>query len=192
MKDFDDIELIKRIRGGDTDAMDTLIRRYMGLVRSIVRRSFLIGGDEEDLFQEGLIAIINAVKQYDADKKCSFSSYVTTCVRARTIDAIRAATRQKHHALNQSLPLSEAETEQSSKDPVDTYIERETQHAVYKNLEKLLSPQQNQILKLYFDGYSYKEIADRMQLPIKKIDNSLASIKNKIRKQQKKFDSMPF
>lgn len=184
MKDFSDDELIKRIKDGDTDAMDTLIRRYMGLVRSLVRRSFLIGGEEEDLFQEGLIAIINAVKQYDTDKKCSFSTYVTTCIRSRIIDAIRAATRQKHRALNDSLPLSEADTSQSYIDPVDNYIKRERLDAFYNKLGDMLSPLQNQILKLYFDGYSYGEIADRMNLPIKKIDNSLVTIKNKIKKQR--------
>ncbi len=185
MRDFDDAELIKRIKDGDTDAMDTLIRRYMGLVRSLVRRSFLIGGEEEDLFQEGLIAIINAVKQYDAEKKCNFSTYVTTCIRARIIDAIRTATRQKHRALNDSLPLSDADISQSHIDPVDNYIKRERLDTFYNKLENILSPLQNQILKLYFDGYSYGEIADKMKLPIKKIDNSLVTIKNKIRKQEK-------
>ncbi|MDD4315806.1 MAG: sigma-70 family RNA polymerase sigma factor [Clostridia bacterium] len=191
MQDFDDIELIKRIKDGDTDAMDALIRRYMGAVRGMVRKSFLVGGEEEDLFQEGLIAIISAVKQYDESKKCSFSTYVNTCVRSRIIDAIRSATRQKHRALNDSLPLSdEMDSTRTYVDPVEIYIKRERVDAFYQNLEKMLSPLQNEILKLYFDGYSYSEIAGRMSLPIKKIDNSLNTIKNKIRKQREKFESV--
>lgn len=194
MNKLEDNELIERIRGGDTDHLDLLIRRYMGLARSIVRKSFLVGGEEEDLYQEALMAIINAVKLYDKTKNRSFSSFVTTCIKSKIIDTIRTATRYKHKPLNEASSLSQtneadliSNTPNQIIDPLDSYLEREWMDTFHKNLKSLLSPQQRNILELYFKGYSYSEISQEINLPIKKIDNTLLAIKNKIRKEQTKF-----
>lgn len=194
MNKIDDNQLIESIRNGDTDSLDLLIRRYMGLARSMVRKSFLVGGEEEDLYQEGLMAIINAVKLYDKTKNRSFSSFVTTCIKSRIIDTIRTATRYKHKPLNEASSLSQtneadliSNTPNQIIDPLDSYLEREWMDNFHKNINRLLSPQQKDILELYFKGYSYSEISQKVNLPIKKIDNTLLAIKNKIRKEQNKF-----
>lgn len=194
MNRIEDIDLISRIKDGDTDSLDLLIRRYMGLVRSMVRKTFIVGGEEEDLYQEGLMAIINAVKLYDSSKNRSFSSFVTTCIKSRIIDAIRTASRDKHKPLNEASSLSQTkETDLISNasyqfiDPVDNYLEREWMDNFHKKLNDLLTQQQKDILELYFKGYSYSEISKKVNLPIKKIDNTLLAIKNKIRKEQSKF-----
>lgn len=194
MNKIEDSYLIQKIKNGDTDCLDLLVRKYTGLVRSMVRKSFLVGGEEEDLFQEGLMAIINAVKLYDQTKNRSFSSFVTTCIKSRIIDTIRTATRFKHKPLNDASSFSITnETEIMSStpyhiiDPLDTYLEKEWRDNFHKNLKDMLTKQQTEILELYFKGYSYREIAEKTALPLKKIDNTLLAIKNKIRKEQNKF-----
>lgn len=193
MSNNDDIELIEKIKNGDNDALDTLIRKYMGLVRSVVRKCFLVGGDEEDLFQEGLMAILNAVKSYNPQKNINFSSFVTVCVRTRIIDAIRTASRFKHKSLNEASSLSDSDQLDALNittnffDPLDSYLEREWMDTFYSNLQALLTEEQNQILQLYFKGYTYKEISEKLKFSNKKVDNSLNAIKNKIRKKRSDF-----
>lgn len=190
MNNLDDIDLINRIKEGDTDSLDILIRKYMGLIRSQVRKSFLVGGDEEDLLQEGLLALINAVKLYDPSKNKSFSSYVTLCVHSRIIDTIRKATRGKHKILNDAFSLFDDETSFNpitTIDPLNNYLEKEKLQNFYKKLNIILNPLQNKLLKLYFEGYTYSEISDKLNISTKKVDNTLNTIKNKLKRERKNF-----
>ncbi len=188
MNSLSDNQLISQIKSGDTNALEILIKRYMNQVKIMARKSFLVGGEEEDLYQEGLMAIINATHQYDDTKNISFSTFVTTCIKRKIIDTIRTATRYKHKPLNEAFPLSAKEIasidmSRQGDNPLDNYLEREWMDNFYKKLETLLNPQQLIVLSLYFEGYSYAEIAQHLYLPIKKIDNMLFNIKNKIGKE---------
>ncbi len=191
MNNLSDHELIKRAKSGDTDCLDILVRRYAGLVRSIVRKSFLTGGEQEDLFQEGLMAIITAVHTYDQSKNRTFSSFIHTCVRNRIIDSIRTATRDKHKPLNEAAPLTEDITPDHAQDPLDIYLKREWADNFREKLAENLTSEQNLILKLYFEGYSYTEIANKIGVNVKKVDNTLFAIKNKLRKEKDLFGISP-
>lgn len=190
MDNLNDNKLIKKIKNGDTYSLEVLIKKYMNLVKIMVRKSFLIGGEEEDLYQEGLMSIINAANQYDETKNSSFSVFVTTCIKRKIIDAIRTATRDKHKPLNEAYPLSEAkEVElannnfQKTNSPIDNYLEREWMEDFHKKLKSILNPLQLEVIDLYFKGFSYAEIAQSASIPIKKVDNTLFAIKSKIRRE---------
>ena len=151
-----------------------------------------MGGEEDDLFQEGLMGIISAVKLYDENKNRSFSSFATTCIKTRIIDSIRSATRYKHKPLNEATSLDGNEGSiilktASITDPIDIYLQKERLDNFHNNLKSVLNKQQAQILDLYLQGFSYREISDKLNISVKKIDNSLYAIKNKIRKERDKF-----
>ena len=99
-QELEDLQLVIRARNGDTQAMDTLIRRYTGFVRLKASSYFLIGGDSEDLIQEGLIGLYKAVRDFRSDKETSFRSFAELCITRGIITAIKTATRFKHAPLN--------------------------------------------------------------------------------------------
>ena len=100
-----DEALCRRAADGSREAEEALVRRYSGLVRSCARPLFLAGGDSEDLIQEGMFGLIRAIREYDGAKAASFRTFAEVCIRNRLISALRAASRDKHSPLNQSVPL---------------------------------------------------------------------------------------
>lgn len=198
MTNTDELIIINKAKQGDHESLDLLLRNYAPLVRSLARKSFLMGGDIEDLQQEGLLAIINAVRLYNPEKNKSFSSFATMCVRTKMIDAIRTATREKHRVLNIASSLSSEETmeilensavdgSETALDPLTIYLEEEKKTSFYENLSKLLTTDQIDLLKLYFEGYSYVEISQKMNIPLKKVDNTLSLVKRKLKKEKTLF-----
>ena len=90
---------------GNRDAEELLVTRYHRLVRTCARPYFFVGGDSEDLTQEGMVGLIKAVREYDASKEASFRTFAEICIRNRLYSVLRAAARDKHAALNRSVPL---------------------------------------------------------------------------------------
>ena len=100
-----DEQLCAMAAAGDREAEELLVTRYYGMVRACARPLFLAGGDGEDLIQEGMFGLIQAIREYDADKAASFRTYAEICIRNRLFSALRAASRGKHYPLNESISL---------------------------------------------------------------------------------------
>ena len=78
VKDYDtctDEELIARLRAGEREITDYLIDKYKSLVRTRARALYLVGGDHEDLIQEGMLGLFKAVRDYKPGKEASFATY---------------------------------------------------------------------------------------------------------------------
>jgi len=181
-------EQIAKAKEGDSLSLEKIVKQFSPQARALARRSFLVGGDVEDLHQEGLLAIIYAVKAYDEEKNDNFAAFVSMCIRSRIIDTIRSATRGKHRLLNEAM-LSDQETLQQIvtegiDDPITSYLERERRTDFRESLAKILSKHQLALLDLYFEGFSYREIAEKLSITEKKVDNTLSTIKSKIKKQK--------
>ena len=100
-----DGEIIGFIHEGSTDALDFLIRKYQSFVRLKARSYFLIGGDREDIIQEGMIGLYKAIRDFKEDRLSSFKAFAELCITRQIITAIKTATRQKHIPLNTSVSL---------------------------------------------------------------------------------------
>jgi len=183
-----------RARNGDQKALDELIRRYTGFVRSKSSSYFLAGGDSEDLIQEGLIGLYKAVRDFSPELS-SFRSFAELCVTRQIITAIKTATRFKHSPLNSYVSFSHTPAGQESEgdctlgdalpgpsvdDPSVCVISTEELQSLVFTLGSGLSKLEADALKLYLEGESYEEMAERLDCDTKTIDNALQRVKRKV------------
>ena len=177
---------------GDRIAEEALVMRYNRLVRVCARPYFLAGGDSEDLIQEGMVGLLNAIREYDPGKGSSFRTYAETCIRNRILSAIRAAARDKHTPLNHYVsyetPLLDGNTDsyplsasrQPQQNPEDMLISREERRERLGTLKGQLSGFEAQILDIYLRGLSYVEIASEVDRSPKAVDNAVQRIRRKV------------
>ena len=194
-RELEDLQLVMRARNGDERALDTLMRRYSGFVRLKASSYFLAGGDSEDLIQEGLIGLYKAVRDFRADKETSFRSFAELCVTRQIITAIKTATRFKHAPLNTYVSFSHTPAGQEPDgvctrgdalpgsrvdDPSVCVISTEELQSLVFTLGSGLSKLEADALKLYLEGESYEEMAERLGCDTKTIDNALQRVKRKV------------
>ena len=93
-----DEEIIRRVRGGEKEGTDYLLEKYKNLVRKKARALYLIGGDNDDLIQEGMIGLYKAIRDYDVEKETVFRSFASVCIDRQLYNAlkIRRLTRTFH------------------------------------------------------------------------------------------------
>ena len=193
-RELADLQLVMRARNGDQKALDELIRRYSGFVRLKASSYFLAGGDAEDLIQEGLIGPYKAVRDFSPELS-SFRSFAELCVTRQIITAIKTATRFKHAPLNTYVSFSHTPAGQeadgdctlgdalpgpSVDDPSVCVISTEELQSLVFTLGSGLSRLEADALKLYLEGESYEEMADRLGCDTKTIDNALQRVKRKV------------
>lgn len=191
MKKMTDEELVKLAKKGDENAENTLLERYKDLVVKISRSYFIIGGELEDIVQEGMIGLYKAIKNFKTDKNATFKTFAITCIKHQIQTAIKKANTKKNLPLSNSVSLqSFSENEEEEFLPVnlifqvspdEKIIGRENYKDLIETIKQTLSKKEFEVLKYYLHGYSYKEIAEFLGLNQKSIDNSLSRIKNKLK-----------
>ena len=158
--------------------------RYTRLVRSCARPYFLAGGDSEDLTQEGMLGLIKAVREFQADKDTSFRTFAEICIRSRLYSALRSAGREKHQVLNQSISLDTPDFDSNSyTSGTNELIDTEHTAALLSGVRKQLSEFEAKILGYYLNGLSCREIAQEVERPVKSVDNAVQRIRRKVAQQ---------
>ena len=190
----DDGYLIALAKQGDPLAYDRIIRRYHGFVRLKASSYFLIGGDSDDLIQEGMVGLYKAVRDFRTDRESSFRNFAELCITRQIITAVKTATRNKHTPLNQYVSFSsspsgagdgEATLDEilpgpSVNDPVHQVISSEEISSLVGCLSTDLSELESRVLALYLDGRSYEEIGELIEQDTKAVDNALQRVKRKV------------
>lgn len=187
---LDDITLVREAQKGDNVSMEVLMLRYRGLVRSKARKYFLTDGTFDDLVQEGLIGVFKAIRDFDEKKNDNFTSFASMCVASQITDAIRTSSRGKHKMLNDAVSLQDLDEnipDNSNSDPINYYTMLENTENFYEKLKNLVKPSQLAVLKFYLDGYAYTEISEKLDMPLKKIDNILHTVRVKIKNNKELF-----
>ena len=192
-----DEQLLCDYKNGNQEIMDYLMVKYKSMVRKKARAMYLLGGENEDLIQEGMIGLIKAVRDFDVTQKTSFSSFAELCVSRQMYSAIEASNLKKHLPLNSYVSLYEdseqvgegrslhlIDTIESSKenDPEVLYFGKEYTEAFAEQLKELLSPLENHVLYLHLMGTDYRTIAELLGKSPKSVDNALQRIKTKAQK----------
>ena len=187
---LDDRELQQLSASGDRAAEEALAGRYMQLVRACARPLFLAGGDSEDLSQEGMFGLLSAIREFDPTQGVSFRSFAEHCIRMRLYSAVKSAARLKHLPLNDSMPLEQlsddpgsqcsAAPEMFRRSPEDLVLARESKEELKTFYDRCLSKLEKQVLNLYLEGFSYREIARRLSKDEKAVDNAVQRIRRKL------------
>lgn len=193
-----DEELLAKINTNDKNALEYLMRKYKDLVESKVGKYFIIGAEKEDIVQEGLIGLYKAIKDYKGDKQSSFKSFANLCIERQLITAIKSSNRQKHMPLNSylSLNMSAYENEDGNnetqildvldtnviEDPLDTITKKEYMLSVENAIDTSLSDFEKKVLNRYIQGESYVKIAEKLDAPVKSVDNAIQRIRRKTTK----------
>ena len=190
----DDGYLLALAKQGSTDAYERLVRRYYSFVRLKASSYFLIGGDADDLIQEGLVGLYKAIRDYRTDRESSFRNFAELCITRQIITAVKTATRNKHTPLNgyvsfSSTPAGATDNEptldemlpgSTVHDPVNQVISSEELRSLVACLSTALSDLESRVLSLYLDGYSYTGIGERLDVDAKTVDNALQRVKRKV------------
>ena len=188
-----DEELVYKAKLGDENAENELLELYKGLVVKIARSYFILGGEMEDIVQEGMIGLYKAIKGYDKKKNASFKTFATMCIKHQIQSAIKVANAKKNSPLSNSVSLQSFSENSDDDDflpvnlifqvsPDEKIINKEDYRNLLENIKKMLSEKELQVLKYYLKGYTYKEISNILGTSEKSIDNSLSRIKSKLKK----------
>lgn len=186
-----DEELSALAKRGDRDAEETLVKRYTRLVRQLSRPYYLAGGDSDDLIQEGMIGLMCGVREYKGERTASFRTFAEICIRNRLYSAVRAAARDKHAPLNQSVPLEipffdgqgPMDGAMAGENPEDLIIGREGVQDALSDVRKQLSDFEAKILGYYLDGLTIREMAKAVSRSPKSVDNAVQRIRRKAARQ---------
>lgn len=189
MKDYTnttDEQLQQLAASGDPEAQAALAGRYGQLVRACARPYFLVGGDGEDLIQEGMIGLLSAMRTYDPRENTSFRAFAHKCIRNRIVSVLRSAGRKKHEPLNSSIPLDDVLSEDSlshsvfQRVPEEQVLARESEQEFISTYRRCLSKFEIQVLQHYLRGLSYPEIAAAVGCDRKAVDNAVQRIRRKL------------
>lgn len=186
-----DEQLIEKLRSGENEITDYIMNKYKFLVKRKARAMYLLGGENDDLIQEGMIGLFKAIRDYDESQEASFYSFADLCISRQMYTAIEASQRQKHIPLNSYVSLYEEGDEQPLIDTIETVKESDPEklllnkeyfQMVEEELSKSLSDLENRVLYLHLLGTDYQTIAKLLDKTPKSIDNALQRIKGKTEK----------
>ena len=173
-----DEELITLFRDGDQEAMEMLLNKYKEMVLRKAKSMYILGGDSDDLIQEGMLGLFKAVRDYDCGRDASFRTFAQLCVTRQLYTAVKASSRKKHLPLNTAISLSRP----ASSNPEVYLIGQEEMERLEEKIEKELSAFEKQVLELHLTGMGYVEIAHVLNRDEKSTDNALQRIRAKLRK----------
>ena len=181
-KDLDDKTLLVMSNNGNRDAENALILRYLSVVRKKAATVNLVSMELDDIVQEGIIGLLDAIKTYDPIKG-AFSTYANVCTENRIKKAIAHANAGKTKVLDNSInidDISALPTSKSEGSPESIVIEKEKWNSINEQIEKLLSSFEKEVLSLYLYGYSYSQMAKMLDCEEKSVGNALYRVRKKL------------
>ena len=190
-------DLIIKAKAGDEHAFEEIAKNYKALVTSVAKKFFLLGGDLDDLLQEGMIALYNAILTFNLEKQVTFYTYAKTCIENRIKNLVKSDSAYKNSFLNESMKYNEQGevvifnnvSEKTSvmhpiefvSSPEDTFANNESAELLRSEIESKLSYLEVEVLRLFLDGLTYEQIAENLNINTKSVDNALNRIKNKVK-----------
>lgn len=193
---WSDEYLVQVAQKGDSRGLETLLDKYKGLVKAKAKAFFLSGADREDLIQEGMIGLFKAIRDFAPERKVYFRAFAELCIDRQLVTALRTATRKKHIPLNFYVSLDKPVSAEGGEkkllvdtlsdlevsNPLFILIGEEESQRTWACFSNALTEQEMRVIDLRMLGNSYREIADKLGISYKSVDNALQRAKQKIGK----------
>lgn len=190
-KNFNDYELLDQIYSCNEDANEILIYKYRPLIVNIAQK-FIVhcngGVDLNDLIQEGMLGLNEAINTFREDKETNFGTYARLCIKRKIVTLVKSTRTQKNMVLNDCVSIEDEDNlfdrflMDNSQDPGSVIIENVYEQELVDKLNEQLTDLEKQVFELKLDGFEYKEIADILEKEPKSIDNAIQRIKAKLKK----------
>lgn len=203
-KDYNDYELVSYAVGETSEeALDILYEKYRPMITSFAKKMLPLceaGGLElNDLVQEGMLGLNNAIEHFNEKKDITFYTFAKTCIERKIISATVASRRKKHKILNESLPFEVRRDDSEpvytdyllkddSTDPENVLLNHERENSLSNLINDKLTDFELQVFELKLNHFTYEEISTILDKNVKSIDNALQRIKSKVKKILKELD----
>lgn len=190
-KNFNDYEILDQIYSCNEDANEILLYKYRPLIVNLAKKfiPYCQGGvDLNDLIQEGMLGLNEAINSFREDKEANFGTYAKICVRRKIVTLVKSTRTQKNMILNESVSIEDDDGNildkflvDNSFDPGSMIEEYDYQEQLINKLNEKLTDYESQVFELKKDGFEYKEIADILDKDPKTVDNAIQRIKLKLK-----------
>lgn len=170
------------VKNGDDNAFKELYIRYIGTISLIAAKFSAEGYEHNDFVQEGLIALLLCCRSYDCEGLAAFKSYLSVVVQRHFISIIRKSNTKRKIPPTKLIQLEQLDEslEDTAQTPEERVTFREHLGSIVKSLEQMLSKTEFDVLMLYGNGLSYKQISQKLSISEKSVDNALHRARNKI------------
>ncbi len=179
-----DETLVALAQRGDRNAEAELLLRYRDLVRFYARKFFLDGGEPEDLIQEGMIGLYQAIRSFQTgeQEKHTFQKFASLCVWRQIIDAVKVAAGKKNAPLKDYVSIADEWVSLSDINPEETMILADDKKELNEKMSRILTANEWKVFKMYLDGMSCAQICEKTGREYKSVDNAIQRSKQKLRK----------
>lgn len=171
--------LIQQAKQGDQIAIEQIVADYKGLLRSLANKFYLVGGDKDDLLQEGMIGLFHAIQDFN-DQKGSFPAFVKLCVGRQLVDAVKRDNAYKNRPLLNYVEISFAEHLTDESNPLEELLQKEQAEKIALVIKQKLTPLERKVCTLFSEGYTYEDISTQLNTTYKAVDGALQRARKKL------------
>lgn len=172
-------ELIEKAKNGDSVAIEQLVAQYKGLIRTLANRFYLVGGNKDDLLQEGMLGLYFAITNYNQTKG-SFPSFAQLCIKRQIVDAVKRDCADKNKPLYNYVDIDSALNLEDDCNPLESLLIKEQAQKVANIIAQNLTPFERTVITLFSQGYSYDDIAEKTNKSYKSVDGALQRARKKL------------
>lgn len=172
-------DLIKKAKSGDSVAIEQLVAQYKGLIRTLANRFYLVGGNKDDLLQEGMLGLYFAITNYNQTKG-SFPAFAQLCIKRQIVDAVKRDCADKNKPLYNYVDIDSALNLEDDCNPLESLLIKEQAQKVANVIAQNLTSFERTVITLFSQGYTYDDIAEKTNKSYKSVDGALQRARKKL------------
>lgn len=192
----DDFELLYLISENSEEANEKIYKKYEPVIDYYAKKySRLVEGkgiDYNDLYQEGLIGLDSAIRNYKDQKDIKFSTFAFICIKRKIITMVRKASRKKHSILNESYSIdyhNESEDKNGFENIVhsnlsgieDLLVSKESAEIFNERINEEFTSFEKEVFDLKINGFTHEEVCKSLNKSLKSVEGVLYRIRIKLR-----------
>lgn len=193
--DENDYELLYLISESSEEAKEVFFEKYKPTIQTLVLKYFPLiknkGYEINDLYQEGMVGLSQAINDYREQKNVQFNTFAVVCIERQILSFIRNVSRNKHKVLNESISIDttvnsagrnfiDTMADSEIANPENSFINIEEAEQILKEIKEVLTDKEYEVYTLRAKGFTYQEIASLLNTTAKSVDGAISRIKTKI------------